>query len=122
MLESKKEQNKVADEMELFRQGVEQYRKGEQEKTISTGHFDNPDFNPAELTLEDKEVWDKIQDGSIDAQTFAEYRQEVESEEGQKVEAGQYSSRSDFLAFVANKATGIIAKKQLEALKTKKQF
>ena len=47
-------------------------------------NFDNSDFNPAELTLEDKEVWDKIQNGSIDAQTFAEYRQEVESEEGGK--------------------------------------
>lgn len=114
MSERNMEQNKVAEEIKLFQQGIEQYRKGEQEKSISTAHFDNPDFNAAELTQKDKEIWDKIQDGSIDAEKFAEYRREVEFEEGSKIEDGRYSSRLDFFAFAANKATGVIAKKQLE--------
>lgn len=120
MVEKSAEQNKAAEEMELFQQSIEQYQKGEREKTIPTGHFDNPDFNAAELTKKDKEIWDKIADESLTAEEFAKYRQEVESEEKSNINASERSSRLDFYAFAANKASIVLMKKQLEALKTKK--
>ena len=119
MLE-KMEKNKIEEEMKLFRQGVEEYRKGEQEKSIPTAHFDNPDFNPTELTPKDKEIWNKIANESITAEEFAKYRQEIETEEKSKIDIGEHSSRLDFYAFTANKATSVLAKKQMEVLKTKK--
>lgn len=77
-----------------------------------TAHFKEwkgVEFNPAELTEDDLEIWGKTKDESLTEEDFHAYREKLMEEDRER-----NSSRKMFLAFIANKATSIFGLRYLE--------
>lgn len=77
----------------------------EVERNESAAHFEHGDFNAEELTEKDRDIWERLKDGSITREDLSEYRRDVGEES---------ESRKIFLGFISNKAMGMFLKKEIE--------
>lgn len=94
-----------------FQWEIAQFQKDEEEGRKTSAHLTGREFNVAELTERDSEIWEKIKNGSITMDEFQKYSFEVEKDGNQ--------SRSIFKAMAANIATTVIGNKYLESQRQK---
>jgi hypothetical protein len=88
--------------------------KAKTEKKPTTAHFlawKGVEFNPEELIEDDKEVWEKYKNGTLDEESYNAYNEKLKSSPEIN------DSRLQFGAFLANKAQeiflrGFLDKKQ----------
>ena len=93
----------------------------EEEKRDGTpAHFLNSNFNPRDLTLEDKRIWDKVRDESITREDFNAYRESIIDPRTRNVKGDIAYSRYTFSAFIENKATPVIGMREAKETKEKK--
>lgn len=78
------------------------------------------DVNPEELKEEDIVAWALVKGGEVTHEDIAEYRKKFYDENGQLKE-GTPKSRTDFLAFIANKAMPITMMRELREMKEKEK-
>lgn len=122
----------------------EQLRVASGKFSAQTAHFLDPRFDPEELTLVDKRVWDKIRQRIITPEEFDEYRKGVESpkeaafldrrirelaadrtsipadmltDTEKRVTEMPYSSRRTFYNFLANEYVELDMRRELEGFR-----
>lgn len=78
------------------------------------------DVNPEELKEEDVEAWALVKGGEVTNEDIAEYRRKFYDEHG-VLKDETPKSRTDFLAFIANKAMAITMMRELQELKKKEK-
>lgn len=92
-------------ELEIFKHEIDQIVEGEAQ--AKTAHFKGREFKSDELTLEDMDIWAKVKKGTVTRDDFDYYRHRLK-------ETNAGTSRMVFKAFVANKATPILGRKEME--------
>lgn len=105
------------DAMNEFRAEIAGIKKHDEETGGPAHLFD---VNPDELKEEDIAAWALIKGGDVTHEDIAEYRKKFYDENGQLKE-GTPKSRTDFLAFIANKAMPITMMREMSALKEKEK-
>ncbi|OGZ00091.1 MAG: hypothetical protein A2945_00115 [Candidatus Liptonbacteria bacterium RIFCSPLOWO2_01_FULL_52_25] len=68
-------------------------------------HFLNSNFNPRDLTFEDKRMWDKAKDESITRADLHAYHQSIIDPRTKNVRDDVPYSRYTFYAFITNEAS-----------------
>jgi len=121
-MEFNRENIDQAHEYALFLEGIQKQWEAEKQGNGKAHFMNNPDFNFQDLTLEDKEVYDKLQNGMLTREEFAAYAESVRSAAGPVVESNR-NSRTTFLAYM-NNLVGVFfyrrdKQRQLEELKKK---
>ena len=91
----------------LFRAKMEARKRADIERGAPAHLFE---VDMAELTDEDREVWDKVESGSISREELGRYRNSVlYDERGPKIAS---RSRKDFLAFINNVVAPMFLKRE----------
>lgn len=89
---------------------------GEERKTRTTAYFSDPNFHAEELTIEDKEMWDRVKEGTATIEGFEEYRKKLHKSLEEQPQR-HYSSREIFAEFLANRVMDIEGERELERKK-----
>ena len=76
-----------------------------------TGHFLEAGFKPEELTEADREIWEKIKNGSITREEALAHRNTLKADNN--------FSRRLFGEFIANKAYAVIGNREMDAREKK---
>lgn len=109
-----KEQEKT--ELRSFVDEIAQMQQEERDKGL-TAHFTFPSapFNPEDLTLEDKKIWDKVKSGSITWDDYRAYEAEISKAVADPKDR-RAASRAVFKMFIANKATPVLSWRDSESI------
>jgi hypothetical protein len=106
MKESPQAENSGQEPESFISEIGEIYEKEVREK--QSAHLLNSDFNPRDLTLDDKSIWEKIKDKSITKADFAAYERNILDPKTRGARKDMPYSRYIFSRFVGNMATPII--------------
>ncbi len=108
-----------ATELQKFTEEIAELSDREKRER-ETAHFSNSNFNPSELTWEDKLIWDKVKDASITREEFNTYRADIIDPRTRSVKDDVAYSRYTFFSFIGNKATRVIGMREFAEEKKKK--
>ena len=94
--------------LDKFKEGIEKLKEEEKEQ----GKIALAEVDPKELTLEDLEVWKKVEDETITQEETTQYMKGLIDEKG-KARDDISPSRIKFMAFVNNKAGIVVVKREM---------
>ena len=94
--------------IDLFKAEISEIKKQEMEKKAQgekyDPHFEN--INPKELKEEDKIIYEKFRDGSMNFKEFSAYQQNIVADGTERKVQGFKDSRRMFYAWICNKIAG----------------
>lgn len=95
--------------LEIARKEIARYVEREKTGEIPTAHFLRPDkeFNVDNLTEEDLEIWEKVQNKNLRKEEFEEYNSKFKQEGSHADRNDIDSSRRMFIEYIRNKAFAI---------------
>ncbi len=97
--------------LEAFRDEIASWRDAELSGEKKSGHLIKiPDFDVNDLTEEDMDIWNKIEDGTITKEEADAYREKI----NKILRTGDLPrSRHEFAAFAANLITAVVGRREM---------
>lgn len=112
--------------MAEFRAEISELKRKEDDKEDSSSHFQFGEFNPADLTEKDMEIYEKFKKGTLSVEELDQYRDQVMKEEDVVAPKNEdlipkFKTRGLLVGYIANKLGGILMRKEYEKRRAEKK-